>query len=105
MYLFAQAPVVDPLGAWGQLTALGIVAVVLVFIIVRMLPAIHVQFVQQATVFADAMIAVQKEFSEAMIRLGTVQHEDSVSITKAVTELREHCAAARALLKGIKHDG
>ena len=98
MYLFAQAPVVDPLGAWGQLTALGIVAVVLVFIIVRMLPAIHVQFVQQATVFADAMIAVQKEFSEAMIRLGNVQHEDTLQITKAVVELREHCAAARTVL-------
>lgn len=92
------------MGPWSQLTALGIVAVVLVFIVTKMLPNIHDQFVSQAKTFADAMAKVQESFAEATKEIAQRQHEDSAELTRTVTALREHCATARASLKDNRHE-
>ena len=66
--LFAQVPA-DSLTGWGSLTALGIVAIVLVFIVTRMLPQIHLQFAEQAKAFAETISKGQVEFSSTLDRM------------------------------------
>jgi len=75
-----------------------------VFIVTKMLPNIHDQFVSQAKTFAESMERVQAEFSETTKEIAQRQHEDSAELSKAVTALREHCAAARASLEERKHE-
>ena len=89
--LFAQAPA-DPLTGWGSLTALGIVAIVLVFIVTRMLPQIHLQFAEQAKAFAETISKGQVEFSSTLDRMAERHAATEREHIKALTELREHCA-------------
>ena len=102
IFLFAESAN-DQLGSWGQLTALGVVAVVLIFIVTRMLPSIHEQFVRQSEVFAAAMAKAQSDFAESAAAIAKQQHEDSVKMNESVSALREHCAAARLVLEGRKN--
>ncbi len=102
--MFAESDLGSPVGSWGQLTALGIVAVVLVFIVTKMLPNIHEKCMEQSKAFAEAMAAAQKEFAATTNRIAERQHEDSAEISKQLSELREHCATVRSSLEGHRNE-
>ncbi len=102
--LFAESDAGGPIGNWGQLTALGVCAIVLIFIVTKMLPNIHEQFMKQSNAFAEAMARAQTEFAATADRIAQRQHDDSAELSKRIAELREHCAAARAALEGQKDE-
>ena len=52
--LFCDATTAGPMSGWGNLTALGIVAVVLVFIVTKILPDGHRKFIEQAELHSKA---------------------------------------------------
>lgn len=56
-------PVTDVYTSWANFTALGIVAVVLVFIVTRMLPDLHKRFVEQSSIFAAAVERIETNFA------------------------------------------
>jgi type III secretory pathway component EscR len=107
---------------WGNLTALGIVAVVLIFIVTRMLPDLHAKFKAQSDVFIETVRDIQVVFSttvkeiqadftastkemqvtfvaavdrmhERTDRQELQRHEDLVNLTKAVALLTTQCAS------------
>ena len=85
---------------YSNVTALGIVAVVLIFIVCRMLPDLHKKVIDQTGMFTDSIKELSEDFSTAI----TVQsekfaatigdtHLDIRENTRAVQDLRTHCAA------------
>lgn len=93
----------DTFGNWGNLTALGIVAVVIVFIVTKMLPDLHGKFVDQSKVFAATIEAMQGKFSEILDKMHArnaeqeKEHLASLSqVAKEVAELRVNCTAFQA---------
>lgn len=107
---------------WGNLTALGIVAVVIIFIVTKMLPDLHKKFVEQSIVFATATKEMQISFTKTLETLqldfsSTVKvnqatfadsvtkihakteiweqarHQDLINLTRAIAQLTSQCAS------------
>jgi hypothetical protein len=107
---FAQVAPGPPI-EWGNLTALGIVAVVIIFIVTRMLPDLHKKFVEQSVVFSATVKEIQADFTttvkeiqadfvrsidkihERTEKWEVARHEDLIQLTRAVTLLTTQCAA------------
>jgi len=101
--LFADAAAgFDPLGGWGNLTALGILAVVLIFIVTKMLPDLHAKFVDTQKLFADSMEKMHLANQAALTQIEDKHqavldkiHSREENLTEAIVALRENCAAVR----------
>ena len=96
--LFAESSP-DPMREWEKLTALGIVALVLIYIVTKMLPSLHEKFVAQSLAFAEAMTKAESKFAETVDKIAVRSHEDAIEHAKALVDLREHCAEVRGALK------
>jgi hypothetical protein len=115
--IFAQ---VENLGAeWANLTALGIVGVVVIFLTTKMLPDLHKKFVEQSVIFSETVKEIQQSFSSAADKsqvafLGSIdkilerterweiqRHDDVVQLTKAVALLTTQCATHVSSLVGF----
>ncbi len=88
---------------WQDLTALAIVAVVLIFIVTKMLPDLHMKFIDQSKVFGEAIERIQKAFTDTLDKMHArvedrdkVRHEDQRIFTQALIELTEQCARRHA---------
>src|SRR3972149_10487765 len=90
--LFAEQSAGGMMGGWESLTALGIVAVVLIFIVTKMLPALHKLFIEQSSIFADTIKEMQKNFTEILDKM----NERESMRSDAITKMREHCASVNA---------
>lgn len=92
--LFADASVPEG-GGWSNAkdwSALVIVAVVLVFIITKMLPDLHQKFVDQSKIFTDSIRESNAHFGNILDKM----HDRGELTREEVAKLREHCAAANA---------
>ena len=89
--LFAQGG--QTLEGWGQLTALGIVAVVLIFIVTKLLPQAADRFVKQTELHVDAQKAQQAEFVRVIDAIHARAHDDYQALAAAISQLQVHCAA------------
>ena len=85
--LFADTSQTEPWG-WSNLTALGIVAVVLIFIVTEMLPSLHQKFVDQSKFFADSIREIQVESTKTLDKV----YERETLKNEEIMRLREHCA-------------
>ena len=81
--------VANPIGPWGNLTALGIVAVVCVFVITKMVPGLHEKFVTQSDVFAKALINQSEAFANSL-------RTQSEVFSKSLTQQSESFATSAA---------
>lgn len=94
--LFAQTS--DGLASWSDLTALGIVAVVAIFMVTKMLPDLHKKFVEQSQIFATTVEKIQTAFAKTLDEIHARQegwqlahHEDEVRLANALTLLASQC--------------
>lgn len=92
----------DPLGGWGNLTALGILAVVLIFIVTKMLPDLHQKFVEAQRIFTESLEKMQIANQTILDRINDRNqavldkiHGREEALTEAIIALRENCAAVR----------
>jgi hypothetical protein len=89
----------------SNLTALGAVILVLIFIVTRMLPALHTQIVDQAKASTAIMADQSKAFAASMVEsqvkfadvLDKVTQRESTAVEE-ISKLRENCAARLAQL-------
>jgi hypothetical protein len=101
-------------GEWSNLTALGAVIIVLIFIVTKMLPDLHQKFVEQSKVFAESTSAQSEAFSTALrdtlnksSDILDKVHDRTSQATAATAEemarLREHCAAQHGIDRMQQH--
>ena len=92
-----------PLDAYSNLTALGILGTMSLFIVLKMLPALHKQFMEQANnfneqlalqnrVFAESMASQSRTFAETISKA----NEAIADNTRSVNDMRTHCAEVQA---------
>jgi hypothetical protein len=84
---------------WGNLTALGAVIVVLIFIVTKMLPDLHQKSVEQTKIFSDALRDMNMAQGSVIDKMQSIHLDtlDKISareeaLTAAVGALRENCA-------------
>lgn len=112
IYLFAEASVAeapaqkeatDFMGTYAELGALGVVAVVLVFIVTKMLPDLHLKMVDQSKIFAENITVVvanftnatavsQKAYTETLEKITDRQHADLLEVSASIRTLSEQIA-------------
>lgn len=83
-----QTPISKPFGEYGQLTALGILGAMALFIVCKMLPDLHGKFTEQSKIFAETIAQVNQIFAESLASSNQALHEN----TKTLAELKTHCA-------------
>ena len=123
--LFAQNLPGNP-ADWSQITALGAVIVVLLFLVIKHLPDVQAKFVSlsetsakasqaqtEAAVkaaaeahskSAQAMAQVQQCFVAALDKMAERYHTDNQAMAAAITEMSRTCASNAAMLLRGQHD-
>jgi Na+/melibiose symporter-like transporter len=79
----AAADPTQSLGPWGNLTALGILGAVLIWIVTRILPDVHQKFVAQAETHGKAMAESQAVFATTLKQIAEASREDAAKIAAA----------------------
>jgi Sec-independent protein translocase protein TatA len=91
--LFAQATATAQ--EWEKYTALGIVAVVLIFLVTKMLPSAMSEIMKQGTEFQKAILANQIAFKESLDKILERHENDQKVIVAELSRVREQCLATR----------
>jgi len=94
--LFAEGAAAPTGADWSNLTALGAVIAVLIFIVTKMLPQLHQQIVDQAKASSTALLESQSNFTTVLDKIHERWSSSSASATEELAKLREHCAASHA---------
>lgn len=96
--MFAQATS-PPFAEWGNLTALGALITVLVFIVTKLLPNLIAKIAQQSEVSLAAMNKQSETFSVTMKEMHAAHLETMKSqwatlggVQEEMKAVREHCA-------------
>ena len=102
------------IGDWGDLTALAIVGVVLIFIVTKILPSNQEKMVDQSKAFIAASESLTKVFTQSTEVLGMhfanildkmherseqaakLHHEEDLVLSESLRELTAQCARRQA---------
>jgi hypothetical protein len=84
--LMAQA-VPDAMGGWGNLTALGILGIVIVMVITRILPDLHDKFTQQTRIHEEESTRRTAAFLESLDEIRKQHHEDSKILAESLGKM------------------
>jgi hypothetical protein len=90
--LFAETTIGD-FSPWANLTALGIVGVVLIYIVTKLLPSLYEKFVRQTELHVEAQKAQQASFTAVIDAMHARAHEDYQALAVAIGALQRHCAS------------
>lgn len=106
--LFAEAaapvPAIPFLSDYGNLTALGILAVVVIWLVTKHLPAQQREVRDISTLFADTTKGLLENFTTTLDRMHSradawekVRHDDAQELAGALRQLASNCAATHGL--------
>lgn len=122
--LFAEGIAGNP-ADWSQITALGAVIVVLLFLVIKHLPDVQAKFVSLSETFAKAsqgqteaavkatsgalsksaetMAQMQQCFITTLDKMAERYHNDNQTMAAAITELSRTCASGTVMLSRRQH--
>ncbi len=98
--LFAQGSTTSV--EWEKFSALGIVAVVLIFLVTRMMPVALAEIVKQSAEFRAAILSNQIAFTESLSKIMDNHEADQKLIVAELAKMREQCLATQIKIAGEK---
>ena len=102
--LFAEGTTSDPVAPYANITALGIVAVVLIYTVTKILPNLHQRFIDQSTIFSATIEKMQTTHTDTVKSLtagysGTLDkmHERMSGWMEHTRDMTAKCAEHQAM--------
>lgn len=81
--------VATPLDGWGNLTALGILAIVVIFLVTKMLPGLHAQ-ITELTKHAETENTMRTRiFTDTITNMAKQFHDDTMTAQATIAQLAE----------------